>query len=235
MLSFLVNTVAIIVGSAIGIVFRNKIKKEICDQVMKVIGLTLLVISMCNALIYMASVKGTQIELNGTLVLILCIVIGTFIGEFLKIDDGFNKFGLFIEKKINKGKICEGFITSSLLFCIGSMAIIGTFDAVSGNPDTIYLKSILDGVTSIALAATLGFGVALSSISVFVYQGILTIIFLVLKDVFPNDLIVMINMVGYVLIAGLALNFLIENKVKVANMLPSLLVVIIYYLISGLF
>lgn len=235
MFSFLVNTIAILVGSAIGILFRNKIKKEICDQVMKAIGLTLLVISMSNALVYMATVKGSQIELGGTLVLIICIVIGTFIGEFLKIDDGFNKFGLFVEKKINKGQICDGFITASLIYCIGSMAIIGTFDAVSGNPDTIYLKSILDGVTSIALAATLGFGVALSSLSVLVYQGLLTILFLFLKDVFPSDLITMINMVGYVLIAGLALNFLIEKKIKVANMLPSLIVVIIYYFIAGLF
>ena len=102
MFSFLVNAVAIFVGSVIGIIFRNKIKKEICDQVMKTIGLTLLVISTSNALVYMATVKGAEIELNGTLALIICIVIGTFIGEFLKIDDGFNKFGLFIEKKINK-------------------------------------------------------------------------------------------------------------------------------------
>ena len=235
MFSFLVNAGAIFVGSVIGIIFRNKIKKEICDQVMKAIGLTLLVISTSNALVYMATVKGAQIELNGTLALIICIVIGTFIGEFLKIDDGFNKFGLFIEKKINKGQICDGFITASLIYCIGSMAIIGTFDAVSGNPETIYMKSLLDGVTSIALAATLGFGVALSSLSVLVYQGILTILFLFLKDVFPNDLVTMINMVGYVLIAGLALNFLIEKKVKVANMLPSLIVVIIYYFLTGLF
>ena len=235
MFSFLVNTVAVIVGSLIGILFKKNIKKDICDQVMKAIGIVLLVIAISNCFVYMANINGNSIELSGTLVLIICIVIGTFVGEFLKIDDGFNKLGLFIEKKINKGKIVEGFITSSLLYCVGSMAIIGTFDAVSGNPDTIYLKSTLDGITSIALAATLGFGVALSSITVFVYQGLLTVLFLFIKDVLPADLITLINMVGYVLIAGLSLNFLVENKIKVANMLPSLIVVVIYYFISGLF
>ena len=235
MFSFLINTVAVIVGSLIGILFKKNIKKDICDQVMKAIGIVLLVIAISNCFVYMANINGNSIELSGTLVLIICIVIGTFVGEFLKIDDGFNKLGLFIEKKINKGKIVEGFITSSLLYCVGSMAIIGTFDAVSGNPDTIYLKSTLDGITSIALAATLGFGVALSSITVFIYQGLLTVLFLFIKDVLPADLITLINMVGYVLIAGLSLNFLVENKIKVANMLPSLIVVVIYYFISGLF
>ena len=235
MFSFLINTVAVIAGSLIGILFKKNIKKDICDQVMKAIGIVLLVIAISNCFVYMANINGNSIELSGTLVLIICIVIGTFVGEFLKIDDGFNKLGLFIEKKINKGKIVEGFITSSLLYCVGSMAIIGTFDAVSGNPDTIYLKSTLDGITSIALAATLGFGVALSSITVFIYQGLLTVLFLFIKDVLPADLITLINMVGYVLIAGLSLNFLVENKIKVANMLPSLIVVVIYYFISGLF
>ena len=235
MFSFVVNTVAVIVGSLIGILFKSKIKKEICDQVMKAIGLVLLVIAICNCLTYMAKINGNIIELDGTLIMILCVVIGTFIGEFLKIDDGFNKFGLFIEKKLNKGKIVDGFVTASLLYCVGSMAIIGTFDAVSGNPETIYIKSTLDGITSIALAATLGFGVALSSVSVFVHQGLLTLLFFLLKDSLPTDLITLINMVGYVLIAGLALNFLIEKKIKVANMLPSLIIVIIYYFISGLF
>jgi len=235
MFSFVVNTIAVIVGSFIGVLFKSKIKKEICDQVMKAIGLVLLVIAVSNCFTYMATIKDNSIELNGTLIMIICVVVGTFIGEFLKIDDGFNKFGLFVEKKINKGKIVEGFITASLVYCVGSMAIIGTFDAVSGNPDTIYLKSTLDGITSIALAASLGFGVALSSVTVFVYQGLLTLLFLLIKDSLPSDLITLINMVGYVLIAGLALNFLLEKKIKVANMLPSLIIVIIYYFLSGLF
>jgi len=235
MFSFVVNAASIILGSIIGIVFRKYIKKEICDQVLKAIGLVLFVIAICNTLTYMGTVKDNKIELAGTLILIICICLGTFIGEFLKIDDGFNKLGLALEKKLNKGKIVDGFVTATLVYCVGSMAIIGTFDAVSGNPETIYLKSALDGITSIALASTLGFGVALSSASVFIYQGLLTLLFFFLKESLPSDLIQMINMVGYVLIAGIASNFLSDKKIKVANMLPSLIIVIIYYFISGLF
>ena len=235
MFSFVVNTVAVILGSIIGIVFRKYIKKEICDQVLKAVGLVLFVIGICNTLMYMATVNENKIELDGTLILIVCISLGTFIGEFLKIDDGFNKIGLALERKLNKGKIVEGFVTATLVYCVGSMAIIGTFDAVSGNPETIYLKSLLDGITSIALASTLGFGVALSGISVFIYQGLLTLLFFFLKEALPNDLIQLMNMVGYVLITGIAFNFLSDKKIKVANMLPALIITILIYFALLLF
>ncbi len=235
MFSFVVNTVAVIVGSVIGIIFKKYIKKEICDSVLKAIGLVLLIVGIANTIKYMATIKDGIIELDGTLLLIVCISLGTFIGEFLKIDDGFNKLGLKIEQKLNKGKIVDGFVTATLVYCVGSMAILGTFDAVSGNPETIYLKSALDGITSIALASTLGFGVALSSVSVFIYQGLLTLLFLLIKEALPEDLIQMMNIVGYVLISGIAFNFLSDKKIKVANMLPSLVIVIIYYYLSKLF
>ena len=140
MFSFVVNTVAVIVGSVIGIIFKKYIKKEICDSVLKAIGLVLLIVGIANTIKYMATIKDGIIELDGTLLLIVCISLGTFIGEFLKIDDGFNKLGLKIEQKLNKGKIVDGFVTATLVYCVGSMAILGTFDAVSGNPETIYLK-----------------------------------------------------------------------------------------------
>lgn len=235
MFSFVVNTVAVIVGSVIGIIFKKYIKKEICDSVLKAIGLVLLIVGIANTIKYMATIKDGIIELDGTLLLIVCVSLGTFIGEFLKIDDGFNKLGLKIEQKLNKGKIVDGFVTATLVYCVGSMAILGTFDAVSGNPETIYLKSALDGITSIALASTLGFGVALSSVSVFIYQGLLTLLFLLIKEALPEDLIQMMNIVGYVLISGIAFNFLSDKKIKVANMLPSLIIVIIYYYLSKLF
>lgn len=235
MFSFVINAICVAVGSMIGIVFKKFIKKETCDAVLKVIGLVLFIVGIANVFKYMATIDGNLIQLDGTLILLVCISVGTFIGEFLKIDDAINKLGLTIEKKINKGKIVEGFVTSTLVCCVGSMAIIGTFDAVTGNPDTIYLKSALDGITSIALASTLGFGVALSSVSVLVYQGLLTLLFYFLNDSLSNELISLFNMVGYVLIAALAFNFLSDKKIKVANMLPSLILVIIYYIISNLF
>ena len=236
MFSFLVNGAFILVGTIIGLVFRKYIKKEVCDAVMKAVGLVVFVIGIVGLIENMISVNvDGSISTTGTLALIICISLGTIIGELIDIDKQFNKFAGFVEKKLNKGKISEGFVTSTLLFCVGSMAIIGSFESALGKPDTIYLKSLLDGVSSIALSATLGFGVGLSAVSVIVYQGSLTLLFYIFKDFMPADFIILFNTVGYVLIAALGLNFLVKDKIKVANMLPALLIVIPYYLIMTLF
>lgn len=236
MFSFLVNGAFVLVGTIIGLVFRKYIKKEVCDAVMKAVGLVVFVIGVVGLVENMVTVNidGT-ITTNGTLALIICISLGTIIGELIDIDKQFNRFAGFVEVKLNKGKISEGFVTSTLLFCVGSMAIIGSFESALGKPDTIYLKSLLDGVSSIALAATLGFGVGLSAFSVIIYQGLLTLLFFIFKDFMPADFITLFNTVGYVLIAALGLNFLVKEKIKVANMLPALILVIPYYLIMTLF
>lgn len=229
MFSFVVNAVAVLAGSIIGVLFRKFIKKETCNAVLKAMGIVLLMMGVANTIKYMITITGSTFEIDGTLVLILCITVGTFIGEIIKIDAGFNKFGLFVEKKINKGQIVDGFITATLVYCVGSMAIIGTFDAVNGDSSTIYLKSALDGISSIAFASTLGFGVALSSVSVLIYQGLLTVLFWLIGSVLPEELINLINLVGYILIIAIGFNFVTDSKIKVANMLPSLIIVIIYY------
>lgn len=235
MFSFVFNAIAVVFGTGIGILFKNKIKKETCDAVLKAIGVVVLLIGICNTFKYMATVVGSKIELNGTLLMIVSIAVGTFIGEFLKIDDGLNSLGVKIEQKVGKGNIVDGFVTATLMYCVGSMAIVGTLEAVNGHPETIYLKSALDCITSVALASTLGFGVGLSSISILAYQGLLTLLFFFLGEVIPVDLMNLINLVGYVLIAALGVNLLVPDKIKVANMLPSLLIVVVYYYIAALF
>ena len=167
MFAFLANALAVIVGAAIGLLFKKFIKKEICDSVLKAMGVVVLVIGVIGVIENMVTVNidGT-VSSSGTLLLILAIAIGTFIGEFLKIETHMNNFANMLEKKINKGKIAEGFITATLIYCVGSMGIIGSMESALGNPNTIFLKSALDGITSIALASTLGVGVMLSSVSV---------------------------------------------------------------------
>ncbi len=235
MFSFLVNGAAVLVGSTVGLIFRKYIKKEVCDAVLKAIGLVVFAIGIVGLIENMITVNiDGSLSSNGTLTLIICIAAGTIIGELIDIDKQLNRFADFVEVKLNKGKVSEGFVTSTLLFCVGSMAIIGSFESALGNPETIYLKSLLDGISSIALAATLGFGVALTTFSVIIYQGALTLLFYIFKDFMPSDFIDLFNIVGYVLIAALGINFLIKDKIKVANMLPSLIVVIIYYLVLQL-
>lgn len=231
MWAFAVNGLTVVAGSIIGLIFRKFIKKETCDSVLKAMGIVVLLIGLIGVIENMVTVTDGKITTSGTLLLIIAIAVGTFIGEFLKIDDRMNNFGLMLEKKLNKGKIAEGFITATLIFCVGSMAIIGSMESAQGNPNTIYLKSAIDGITSIALASTLGFGVALSSVTVMVYQGLLTLLFALLDNFIPGDFIISFSMVGYAMVACLGLNFLMKDKIKVANMLPALVVVIIYHLV----
>lgn len=231
MFAFLVNALTVVIGSAIGLIFRKKIKKETCDQVLKALGIVVLLIGIFGVIENMISINNGKVSFNGTLLLIIALTLGTFIGEGLKIDDRLNNLGEKLENKFNKGKVAEGFIVSTLLYCVGSMTIVGSLESALGDPNTIYLKAALDGITSIALASTLGFGVMLSSLSVIVYQGLLTGLFLLLGNFLPNEFIVSFGMVGYVMVAANGLNFLIKDKVKVANLLPSILIVVIYHLI----
>lgn len=236
MFSFVLNAAIVLIGTFVGLIFKKYIKKEICDAVLKAIGLAVFIIGIVGTVEYMvtANVDGSLTS-SGTLAVIISIAIGTFIGEFLKIDDAINNLALKVEQKVNRGKIAEGFVTATLIYCVGSMAIIGSFESALGNPNTIYLKSVLDGITSIVLASTLGFGVGLSSISIFIYQGVLTFLFYLLGDFMPEGFITLFNSVGYIMVAAIGLNFLLEKKIKVANMLPSLVICIICYLVMQWF
>lgn len=232
MFAFLVNAITVILGSTIGLIFKKFIKKETCDQVLKAMGIVVLIIGLIGVLENMITVNNSKITSSGTLELIMAIAIGTFIGELLKVDKHMNDLAYKLETKLNKGSIAEGFITATLIYCVGSMSIIGSMESALGNPNTIYLKSALDGVTSIALASTLGIGVMLSSISVILYQGLLTLLFYLLGNFMPQALITSFSMVGYTMVSAIGFNFLLKDKIKVANMLPSLLIVIIFYLIK---
>lgn len=231
MFAFLVNAATVVLGSIIGLIFKKFIKKETCDQVLKAMGIVVLIIGIIGVFENMITVQNGKISSSGTLLLIMSIAIGTFIGEALKIDKHMNDFGDKIEQKLNKGKIAEGFITATLIYCIGSMSIVGSMESALGNPNTIYLKSALDGITSIALASTMGVGVMLSSISIIVYQGLLTLLFYFLGNFMPASFITSFSMVGYTMVAAIGFNFILKDKIKVANMLPSLLIVIIYHLL----
>lgn len=231
MFAFVVNAAAVILGSIIGLIFKKFIKKETCDQVLKAMGIVVLLIGIIGVIENMITIQDGKISSNGTLLLIMAIAIGTFIGEALKIDHHMNNFGEKLEKKLNKGKIAEGFITATLIYCIGSMSIVGSMESALGNPNTIYLKAALDGITSIALASTLGIGVMLSSVSIIFYQGLLTLLFYFLGNFMPASFITSFSMVGYTMVAGIGLNFILKDKIKIANMLPSLLIVIIYHLL----
>ena len=234
MFGFLINAIGVIVGGLIGLLFRKFIKKEYCDAVLKGMGIVVLLVGLFGVIENTIVIDALKVSFEGTLLLIISIGVGTFLGEAIKIDDHLNNFALKLEKKVNKGKISEGFITATALYCVGAMTIIGTLNDTLGNPETIYLKAALDMVTSIVLASTLGIGVLFSAGSIIVYQGLLTLIFALLNNVINQDALLeltrLVSMVGYVLVMAIGFNFLVKDKIKVTNMLPALLIPIIYYL-----
>lgn len=234
MFGFLINAVGVIVGGLIGLLFRKFIKKEYCDAVLKGMGIVVLLVGLFGVIENTVTIDAGKVSFEGTLLLIISMGVGTFLGEAIKIDDHLNNFALKLEKKVNKGKISEGFITATALYCVGAMTIIGTLNDTLGNPETIYLKAALDMVTSIVLASTLGIGVLFSAGSIIVYQGLLTLIFALLNNVINQDALLeltrLVSMVGYVLVMAIGFNFLVKDKIKVTNMLPALLIPIIYYL-----
>ena len=231
MLGTIVNVAAILVGGLLGILFRKFIKKELLEAVLKVVGMVVLLFGLIGVLQSMVHIESGILKTEGELLLLVCLAVGTLLGELLKIDEHLIHFGEKLENKLNKGAFSEGFITASLIFCVGAMAIIGSISAAAGNYQVLYLKAAIDGITAMILASTLGIGVLFSGITVFIYQGSITLLSSALDSFMSDAFINSFNAVGYVIVGCIGLNFLREHKLKIANMIPSLFLVIVYYLI----
>ncbi|MBF8984671.1 DUF554 domain-containing protein [Lutibacter sp. B2] len=224
MLGTIVNALAIILGSIVGLIFKGGIRDKYKETVINSIALAILLIGIMSA-----------IKTQELLLMIFSLVIGSILGEFLRIEDNLDKLGNFIGSKLSdkEGGIAKGFVTSSLVFCVGSMAIVGALESgLTGNHQTLFAKSVLDGILSIIFTSTLGIGVLLSSFSVFLYQGIITIAASSMKVFLTVDVIREISAIGGVLIMALGINILELKKIKVGNMLPAIFIPLIYYLVK---
>ena len=227
MIGTLINTLAIIVGSLLGLLIKGGIPKRFDDIIMKALGLSVLFVGIEGSL------KTTE-----TLLLIISLVVGAIIGEALDVDKWLNELGQRIEKQFKKknkgGNIAEGFVSASLLFCVGSMAIVGAIQSgLEGNHTMLYIKSMLDGITSIIYTSTMGIGVIFSAGAVFLYQGVIALGASFLGTVLDTTQIANIGGIGSVLIIGLGLNLLGITKIKVGNLLPAVFVPMIYYIIRS--
>ena len=224
MIGVFVNVATVLLGSAVGLLFRKGIPERISKALMLAIGLCTLYIGIDGAL------EGSK-----TIVLILSMVFGTLIGTLIDIDDKINRVGLFIEKKLKRegerGSIAEGFMTASLLFCVGAMTIVGSLNAgLTGDNTLLFTKSILDLISSCLLASTLGIGVMFAALFVLVVQGALVLLAGLLQNVLTDQaLIAEITCAGSVMIIALGLNLLGITNLKVANFLPALLLVPLFY------
>lgn len=219
--SFL-NALFIVIGALVGRIFKN-MPEKMKQTVLSIIGLAV-------------AVLGIQMgfESSNFVVVIVSLVVGTVIGEWLDLDHAFNRFGKWIEslfgKRAGQGSISEGFVTASLIFVIGSMAIIGALDSGLRNDHNVLItKGIIDGFTSLILASTLGIGVLLSAIPVFLYQGIIAVLSGVISDLIPQaalDLFIQeMTATGGIMIVAIGLNIAGLTKIRVANLLPGIVMV----------
>jgi uncharacterized protein len=217
-----VNTLAIIAGSLAGLVVKGGIPKTYMDTVMQAIGLAVILIGLKGAL-----------PAEDLLLVIFSLAIGGVAGEFLRIEERLELLGLWLERKLSRvgGDIAKGFVTASLLFCVGSMAIVGSLESgLTGNHQTLFAKSVLDGVSSIVFASTFGFGVMLSAGAVFLYQGLITVTASLIKPFLIPPVIAQMSAVGGLLIMAIGFNILEFKRIKVGNMLPAILIPLIYYM-----
>lgn len=227
MVATLVNCGVIIVGCIIGLFIKGGIPERFNKIIMNGLALCAMFIGFSGAL-----------EGNNTIITIVSMAVGALIGELINIDKWLNKLGETIQKKLDKGngkesRIAEGFVNASLLFCVGAMSIVGALQAgLAGNYDTIYAKTVLDGVSSIIFSASMGIGVIFSSVTVLLYQGGITLCATFLSGILSQAVIAEMTAVGSLMIVGLGLNLLEVTDIKIANLLPGILVPVVLGLIG---
>jgi uncharacterized membrane protein YqgA involved in biofilm formation len=171
------------------------------------------------------------------IVVICSLTFGTIIGELGRIEDRVNNLGNWLEEKFAKpgSSISKGFVTTSLLYCVGSMAIVGALESgLTGNHDTLFAKSVLDGLGSIIFAASMGIGVLFSAASVFLYQGLITLSASFMKQFLTPEVITQMSAVGGLLIVAMGFNMLEMVKIKVGNCLPAIFIPLFYYMLKQL-
>lgn len=226
MIGTIINSFAIILGSLIGIFINKGIKDEYKKTIMDGLGLTVIIIGLVGA-----------IKTENTILVIISMVLGSIIGEAIGIETKLDNLGNSLETKVGRdnSNFSKGFVTASLIYCVGAMAIVGALESgLMGNYDTLFAKSIIDGISSIIFASTLGIGVAFSAISVLVYQGMITLLAIYLKDFLTPEVILEMSAVGGILIMAIGINILELKKIKIGNMLPAIFIPLVYFILSSM-
>ncbi|MEG0047756.1 MAG: DUF554 domain-containing protein [Clostridia bacterium] len=224
MIGTLINCAAILVGSALGLLLRKGIKQSMAQTVMQGIGLSVILIGLMGA-----------IKTQNTLLVILSMVLGGVLGTLLDLDAKMNKLGAFAQRKLCKGAaegstFAKGFVTASLVFCVGAMAVVGALDSgIRGDHSTLIAKAALDGVAAIVFSSSMGAGVMLAALPVFIYQGGIALLGTAVAPLLSNAVIAEMSAVGGLLIVGIGINMLLDKDIKVANLLPAIIIPFLYY------
>lgn len=230
MIGTLINCLAIVLGSAIGLLLRRGMKESISRTVMQGVGLSVMLIGISGA-----------IQTANTLLVILSMVIGGVLGALLNIDARMNRLGEWAQRRLTRdgseaNTFAQGFVTASLVYCVGAMAVVGALDSgIRGDHTTLIAKAALDGITAIIFTSSLGIGVMLSAVPVLVYQGAIALLGNAIAPLLSDAVITEMSAVGGLLIMAIGINMALDKDIKVANLLPAILIPFLYYPIAQLF
>lgn len=238
-LGTMVNVGTVVAGTTIGIQLKNGLPERFEKTVMQGLGLSTCFIGIGGTLSEVLTVQDGSIGTQHTMLLILCLALGAVIGEALNIEQRLEDLGTFFRNRFAAGgdsRFVEGFVTASLLFCVGAMAIVGALnDGLSGDPTMLIAKAMLDGVAAILFAASLGKGVYLSALSLAVYQGGITLLARFIRPWLTDALIGQMSCVGSVLIFAISLNLIFNIRLRVGNLLPAIFLPVLFFLLGHLF
>lgn len=226
----LVNFAAALIAGLLGVLVKKGIAERITETVMKSMAIAVIYIGISGALEAAptdASDAFLSHDLRKALIMILSLGIGSLIGELCNIEGGLERLGNFLERKLShgehsKGELARGFVSCSMLICVGAMAVTGAIADATGNPDILFAKSVIDAVTCFTLATTMGVGAALSAFVVLIYQGAITLLALVSSDLLTGALLSYMSMTGSLVICLVGTNVLGATKVRTANMIPAI-------------
>ncbi len=231
-LGTIVNAAAVVAGALFGMVFHGGLRERFQNIVMKAIGLSVIFIGISGALEKMLVITADGIETAGTMEMIISMVLGGIIGEWIDIEKRMEQFGEFLKRKV-KGKndplFVEGFVSASLIICIGAMAVVGSIqDGIYQDRSMLYAKAVLDFVIVMILASSYGKGVAFSALPLFVYQGLITLCASAIEPMLNDNMLTNLSIVGSVLIFAVGLNIGFGKQVKVGNLLPALIIAVLF-------
>ena len=232
MIGTIINVLAILAGSALGLLLRRGMRQEVADTVMQGLGLSVLLIG----------VQG-MIQTGNVLLVILSMVFGGIVGSLLQIEKRMNDLGAYAQRKLVRANdeggggndFANGFVTASLVFCIGAMAVVGSLNSgIRGDHSTLIAKAALDGVAAALFAGTMGIGVMLSAVPVLLYQGSIALLGNAIAPFLSDAVVLEMSAVGGLLIVGLGVNMLLKQQIKVANLLPAIFIPFLYFPVARL-
>jgi len=236
----IVNIAAVAGGCFVGLFAKKLISEKIKAGIVSGLSLATMAIGLTGVVTNGITIAEGGLSSQFTLLMIISIALGTALGSAIDIEKRLDDFGEFCQRKFTKGstdsRFAEGFVSASLLFCVGSMAIMGALnDGISHDPNILFAKSILDCIMAMVYASTFGIGTLLSVASLLIYQGGITLCASFVAPFLTDEVIAQMGLIGNLLIMGIGFNFVYTPKYKVGNMLPAIFIPFVYFIIKSLF